>query len=168
MQYSFRDLFTRNFYDYRMNFQRTRELVFLSTKIPRQTYHLTAFKVFQSRHLLNPSSSSRLNHPACVIQKRLSSSQISQVYHDQEGQIFTLDTEGHRAYLKYYSLSSDTVNLASTVVPPELGGRGVAKILADAAFSWAVDNNLKMKLSCWYLSGYLKRHPRKEVSDLVI
>ena len=153
-----------------MIIQRTRGLVFLSVKIPGQIYHLTAFPVspvYQNRHLLTLSSSSRLNLPASAFQKRMSSSQTSQVHHDQEGQIFTLDTEGHRAYLKYY-LSSDTVDLASTVVPPELGGRGVAKILADAAFSWAVDNKLKMKLSCWYLSGYLKRHPREDVSALVI
>ena len=154
-----------------MNFQRTRGLVFLSTRIPRQTYRFSAFPVFpvhQNRDLLTSSSSSNFHLPSWGLQKRQSSSQTNQVQHDQDGQIFTLDTDGHRAYLKYYILSPDTVNLASTVVPPELGGRGVAKVLADAAFSWAVDNKLKMKLSCWYLSGYLKRHPKEDVSALVI
>ena len=171
MQYSFRDILNRNFYDYRMNFQRTRGLVFLSTRIPRQTYSVSAFPVFpvhQNRDLLTSSTSSNFHLPPWVFQKRQSSSQTNQVQHDQDGQIFTLDTDGHRAYLKYYVLSPDPVDLASTVVPPELGGRGVAKVLADAAFSWALDNKLKMKLSCWYLSGYLKRHPKQDVSALVI
>ena len=161
----------RNFYDYRMNFQRIRGLVFLSTRIPGQTYHVSPFPVFpvsQNRDLLTSSSSSNFHLPPWGFQKRQCSSQTNQVQHDQDGQIFTLDTDGHRAYLKYYILSPDTVDLASTVVPPELGGRGVAKVLADAAFSWAVDNKLKMKLSCWYLSGYLKRHPKEDVSALVI
>ena len=155
--------------DYRMNFQRTRGLVFFS-KIPRQTYQHTASSavVNQHRAFLPSFSSNHLRLPCLGSQKRLGSSQANQVHHDQEGQIFTLDIDGHRAYLKYYSLSPDSVNLASTVVQPELGGKGVAKILADAAFSWAVDNKLKMKLSCWYLSGYLKRHPKEDVSALVI
>ena len=157
--------------DYRMNFQRTRGLIFFH-KIPRQTYQHTASPavvlLHQNRDLLPSFSSSRLHLPCLASQKRLSSSQVNQVLHDQEGQIFTLDIDGHRAYLKYFSLSPDSVNLASTVVPPELGGKGVAKILADSAFSWAVDNKLKMKLSCWYLSGYLKRHPKEDVSALVI
>ena len=156
-----------------MNFQRTRGLFLIrqSSKmhIPRHDTASPAFlAVNQNRDLMPSFSSFHLHLLSLGSQKRLSSSQVNQVHHDQEGQIFTLDIDGHRAYLKYYTLSPDTVNLASTVVPPELGGKGVAKILADAAFSWAVDNKLKMKLSCWYLSGYLKRHPKEDVSALVI
>ena len=68
----------------------------------------------------------------------------------------------------FYYDPQDTVDLSSTVVPPSLGGRGVAKLLADSAFAWAVANQLKMKLSCWYLAGYLERHPRDDVKSLVV
>ena len=148
----------------------TRRLVSVSSKIPR-LYHIAAFPVvsaWQDICFLQSSSPSSHLQPTRGSQRRLSSTQINQVHHDHDGQIFTLDIDGHRAYLKYHVLASDSVDLASTVVPPELGGRGVAKILADSAFSWAVDNKIKMKLSCWYLSGYLKRHPKDSVQALII
>ena len=61
--------------DYRMNFQRTRGLVFFS-KIPRQTYQHTASPavVNQHRDLLPSFSSSHLHLPCLGSQKRLSSS----------------------------------------------------------------------------------------------
>ena len=85
--------------------------------------------------------------------------------------MFSLDYDGHEtAYLKYRYLDLDQtrVDMFTTQVPPSLGGRGVAKILAEAAFAWALENKIKMRLSCWYLSGYLKRHPREDVQNLVI
>ena len=93
------------------------------------------------------------------------------VTHCKNDQMFSIAVAGHEiAYLKYRYLDAkqSTVEMFTTVVPPSLGGRGVAKILADEAFDWAVQNELKMKLTCWYLSGYLQRHPRDSVSKLII
>ena len=84
--------------------------------------------------------------------------------------MFTLDTPGHdTAFLEYEQLSDNplTVDMFETFVPPSLRGQGVAKLLADAAFTWAVDNNVRVRLSCWYLEGYLERHPRPEVQNLL-
>ena len=90
------------------------------------------------------------------------------VIHNTEDNIFTLSYEDHdTAYLKYRYMEPGKVDMFTTVVPNTLGGKGVAKILADAAFNWAVKNDVKMKLSCWYLSGYLKRHPREDVQSLL-
>ena len=95
------------------------------------------------------------------------------------------------------------VTMYTTVVPDSLGGRGVAKLLADEAFDFAVKEQVLLKpcwviwidhhdhmqifkpswcyqawykrfvqvglkLTCWYLSGYLKRHPRVDVSQLLL
>ena len=93
------------------------------------------------------------------------------VVHNKEEEMFSLSLPGHEvAFLKYRFLDRQqtTVEMFTTVVPPSLGGRGVAKILADEAFDWAVENDLKMKLTCWYLSGYLQRHPRDSVSKLTV
>ena len=90
------------------------------------------------------------------------------VIHNTEDNISTLSYENHDiAYLKYNYMEPGKVDMFTTVVPNSLGGKGVAKILADAAFNWAVKNGVKMKLSCWYLSGYLKRHPREDVQSLL-
>ena len=93
------------------------------------------------------------------------------VTHSTEKQMFSIAVAGHEdSYLKYRYLDTQQreVEMFTTVVPPSLGGRGVAKLLADDAFTWAVENGLKMKLTCWYLSGYLRRHPRDDVLRLVI
>ena len=79
------------------------------------------------------------------------------------------------AYLKYeYENYNDSVretkiiNLLSTVVPKDQEGKGIAKILANAAFEFCATNNLHMKLTCWYLEGYLKRNPNPRYDQLVV
>lgn len=61
-----------------------------------------------------------------------------------------------------------TVNLLSTTVPKDQEGKGIAKILANAAFEYCAANNLHMKLTCWYLEGYLKRNPNPRFNHLII
>jgi predicted GNAT family acetyltransferase len=61
----------------------------------------------------------------------------------------------------YLSRESDSVlDLYSTVVPSEFEGRGLAKILAIAAFKHVEENRLKMRLSCWYLQGLVDRQQK--------
>jgi predicted GNAT family acetyltransferase len=90
------------------------------------------------------------------------------VVHSQERSEFTLSVPGHEsAYLRYTS-SPSAITMYTTVVPASLEGRGVAKLLADAAFEHAVERQAGVVLSCWYLSGYLRRHPREDVARLLI
>ena len=56
----------------------------------------------------------------------------------------------------------------STNVPKEFEGRGIAKILAIAAFEHFSSIQTPMKLTCWYLDGYIKRNPNSKYSDLVL
>jgi len=94
-------------------------------------------------------------------------SQNIEVHHDKVGRKFTIDVEGHdTAFLKYTQLSSDSVDMYTTVVPTSLEGRGIAKLLANQAFQFARENKLSMKLSCWYLAGYLQRHPQPDLKVL--
>lgn len=90
-----------------------------------------------------------------------------EVHHDKVSRQFTIDIEGHEtAFLKYRQINRDSVDMYTTVVPSSLEGRGIAKLLANQAFQYARDNKLSMKLSCWYLSGYLKRHPQPDLKVL--
>lgn len=90
------------------------------------------------------------------------------VLHSASDLEFTITFPTHTpAYLKYRYTTPSTVNMYTTVVPTSLEGKGVAKLLANAAFDWAVEQNLELKLTCWYLSGYLKRNPREEVLKLI-
>ena len=96
---------------------------------------------------------------------------INSVKHDPQRKKFTLNIPGSDpAFLEYDFLDREhtQVDMFETFVPSSLRGQGLAKVLAEAAFTWAVKNNLKLKLSCWYLDGYLKRHPREDVKKLLI
>ena len=59
------------------------------------------------------------------------------------------------------------VNLLSTNVPKCYEGQGIAKILAIAAFEYCANNNRPMKLTCWYLEGYLRRNPNPRYNKLI-
>ncbi len=60
------------------------------------------------------------------------------------------------------------MNLYETLVPKKREGRGVGKLLANEAFEHCRKGQIRMRLSCWYLAGYLQRHPREEWSSLVV
>jgi len=91
------------------------------------------------------------------------------VIHDVERQEFTLSIPGHPpAYLRYTMDGAKRVTMYTTVVPESLGGRGLAKLLADKAFDFAVHEQVELRLTCWYLSGYLKRHPREDIHKLLL
>ena len=107
------------------------------------------------------------NH-SCDIVTDMTSAEVD---HDEDRHMFIISTPGHdNSFLEYEPASSDprSVDMFETFVPPSLRGRGVAKLLADAAFDWAVKNSVRVKLSCWYLEGHLKRHPRPDVEKLLI
>jgi len=59
------------------------------------------------------------------------------------------------------------LNLISTNVPKRFKGKGIAKILALAAFEHCANHNKRMKLTCWYLVGYLNRNPNPRYNKLV-
>merc|ERR1719250_534934 len=85
------------------------------------------------------------------------------VLHSASDLEFSINFPSHApAYLKYRYITPTSVNMYTTMVPSTLEGKGVAKLLANAAFDWAVENKLEMKLTCWYLAGYLKRNPRDD------
>ena len=101
------------------------------------------------------------------------------VKHEKEAQQFTIQLDPKDetviAYLKYEfehgkesNGDNKIVNLLSTVVPKDQEGKGIAKILANSAFEYCATNNLRMKLTCWYLVGYIKRNPNPRYNDIVI
>jgi len=52
-----------------------------------------------------------------------------------------------------------------TLVPPEIGGRGVAAALVDALIADAKSEGFKIVPACSYIAAQFKRHP--EWSDLL-
>ena len=79
------------------------------------------------------------------------------VIHDEANHKFTMNFPEGTPYLEY-SLDGGVFTVLHTVVPKELGGRGLAAELATAAYDWAAKNNFILKSECSYMTAWLKRN----------
>ena len=80
-----------------------------------------------------------------------------EVIHDKEKERFVAEVEGYKAYLSY-NIFNDKINLSSTFTPPELRGKGIAKIIVEYAFNYAKENNLKVIPTCSYVQAFVERN----------
>ena len=87
-----------------------------------------------------------------------------EVIHDKEKQRFYTFVDSYEALLDY-GLDGDTMNFYHTYTPPELRGKGLAKIVVEYAFNYAKKNNLKVIPSCSYVRAFVKRYD--EYKDLL-
>lgn len=78
---------------------------------------------------------------------------------------FEVVRNGAVAYLEY-SLSPGVLELIHTEVPRELRHMGLATLLAETAFQYARESNLKVDIICPTVREYIGKHP--EHSDLVM
>lgn len=71
---------------------------------------------------------------------------------------FTVTVEDQQAVLDYVR-DGDTMVITHTVVPPAIGGRGIAAQLVEGAFAWAREQHLKVRPECSYAAAYAAKHP---------
>ena len=83
-----------------------------------------------------------------------------QVEHNLQKQCFSVLIDGYQGLLEYRTVDEQTLDFHHTFVPDELRGKGIASILAKAAFSYAKDHQLKVIPSCSYIATYMQRHPQ--------
>lgn len=86
------------------------------------------------------------------------------VIHDVERKQFEIHIDSQIAELAYY-LNGNTIIFTHTGVPSALEGQGIGSKLVKTGLQYARDNNLKVQSMCWFVSGYLERHP--EIQDLI-
>ncbi|GII99965.1 hypothetical protein CLV28_3041 [Sediminihabitans luteus] len=67
--------------------------------------------------------------------------------------------------LEYVRREDGLVEMPHTVVPPEHGGQGIAGALARRALDDARAEGLRVVPTCWYVDGWIARHP--DYQDLV-
>lgn len=77
---------------------------------------------------------------------------------------FELVEDGHLAFAEYH-IDGGIITFTHTIVPPEIGGRGVASRLIGAALASAADRGLKVVPQCSFVAAYIDRHP--ELADLL-
>lgn len=88
-----------------------------------------------------------------------------EIIHKTDNQRFETVIDGVIAYLGYKKVDDNTLDYNHTIVPDELGGRGVGKALATFALDYARDNNLKIVPSCSFVAHFINKNP--EYDELV-
>lgn len=84
---------------------------------------------------------------------------MSNVDHDSSAHRFTTEVDGIRAELDY-TLADGVMTITHTVVPPAIGGRGIAAELMEAALSAARAAGWAVNPACSYAKSYLAKHPQ--------
>ncbi|MGD9582452.1 MAG: GNAT family N-acetyltransferase [Lysobacterales bacterium] len=78
------------------------------------------------------------------------------IEHDPDRQQFFAIVEGRRCRLDYQR-QGDRVLITHTLVPAELGGRGIAADLTQSALAWIRGQGLSVVPVCSYAARYLER-----------
>jgi predicted GNAT family acetyltransferase len=78
-------------------------------------------------------------------------------------QRFNTVVDGVAAHLEYQR-SDGVMTITHTIVPPAIGGRGIAGSLVKAALDHARAEGLKVDPRCSYSGAWMHRHP--EYQDL--
>ncbi|KAJ8345584.1 hypothetical protein SKAU_G00297770 [Synaphobranchus kaupii] len=72
------------------------------------------------------------------------------------------------AVLRYEFTGDREVNLLTTNVPVAFRGEGVAALLAKSALDFVVKENLRARISCWYIRKYISENPMSEYEDNIV
>ena len=79
--------------------------------------------------------------------------------------VFTTSVDGVVAVLEYRREGNSMV-IAHTGVPDEIGGRGIAGELVRAAFEYAKEQGWHVHPKCAYAAAWVERHP--EYNQLLV
>ena len=77
---------------------------------------------------------------------------------------YELEVEGHVAFAEY-GLAAGVITFIHTVVPKELGGRGVGSTLARGALEDVRRRGLKVVAQCPFIKAFMDKHA--EFNDLL-
>lgn len=90
--------------------------------------------------------------------KNQNSEQNLTITHDEQAKRFETSIDGHTGYISYQE-RDDTFVYDHTIVPQELGGRGIGSALVKHALNYAREQNKKVIPQCSFVSSYISKHP---------
>ncbi|WP_213741828.1 GNAT family N-acetyltransferase [Bradyrhizobium sp. dw_411] len=70
---------------------------------------------------------------------------------------YELAVEGHIA-ASYYTLADGVITFVHTVVPPELGGKGIGSKLIRGALDQVRSDGLKVIPECPFVKAFIEKH----------
>lgn len=81
-----------------------------------------------------------------------------EIKQDIQNNMFLTKVDGYIAYVTY-RIYDGQLDIRHTIVPPEIGGRGIAAQLVKATYDYALQQHLKPVATCSYAVIWLQRHP---------
>ena len=81
-----------------------------------------------------------------------------EILHDSAQGRFSTTVDGHTGYVEYV-LRDGVMDILHTIVPKEIGGRGIAGHLVRAALEFARAGDLAVRATCEYAAAWMARHP---------
>lgn len=83
------------------------------------------------------------------------------IQHDPSTHRFNTVVDDVTGYVEY-ELAGDVMTITHTIVPPAIGGRGLAGALVKAALDRARAEGWKVVPQCSYADTWMRRHPDYE------
>lgn len=83
---------------------------------------------------------------------------MSEIRHDAAHHRFVTEVDGHTAYVEYEPGDS-AIAITHTIVPQDIGGRGIAGQLVRAAALHARNEGLRVDPICSYADAWMRKHP---------
>ena len=81
-----------------------------------------------------------------------------EIQHNPARQRFETTVDGQLCVAEY-QLRGNVMWMTHTLVPPAVGGRGIAAELVRVALAHAQAHGLKVQPACSYVGAYMARHP---------
>ena len=85
-----------------------------------------------------------------------------EIRHDERKHWFWTEVENHLAHVAYELTEDGGLDIRHTVVPEEIGGRGIASALVREAYNYARAHQLTPVATCSYAVRWLEKHPDYE------
>lgn len=90
--------------------------------------------------------------------------QAVDITHNQAANRFETTIEGHTGFISYQD-QGDRIVYDHTIVPSELGGKGVGSALVKHALDYARNEGKKVVPTCSFVASYINKHA--EYQDLL-
>lgn len=85
-----------------------------------------------------------------------------EIIHDERKHWFWTEVDNHLAHVAYELTNDNGLDIRHTIVPKEIGGRGIASALVRETYNYARSNGLKPIATCPYAVKWLEKHPDYE------
>ncbi|WP_448908209.1 GNAT family N-acetyltransferase [Hoylesella shahii] len=85
---------------------------------------------------------------------------ITHTNNERQGEFVAFEGEERVGYISYEWVDNNCFAILHTVVSPEHKGKGIAKILLDAAADYARKHNKKIKDVCSFVSVQFERNDK--------